>query len=446
MSEISRAVLSALLWQPEFFEQAEVKSEFIESERERKIFTAAQNQFQKTFSIDVALLASEVGGNGIGTFLGSLLSGVIKISPASFSERVKKLKEEYLSRRLLRHAEDLRLKRLDYDEAAQKIREDFQGYSSPKFDIENSLKKGSELQALDLRVEYVIDKLLPASSITLFHGRGGLGKTWLSLQVGKAVKTGQELFSLKTWPRPVVYIDFENPLPMLIERVRKLDIRDVLFWHLSADPKPPKLDGPDYGLYKSLPPGSLLIFDSLRAAHDGDENSSQDMANVMGRCKELREAGFSILLIHHTGKADERIYKGSTAISDLADHVLSLYKVRRNTYEEIDDGSEVGPEDLFHFGTREKTRFEPVHVYLNFSPEAGMFTIAQDPDEEELHALLNFIRAAGQALNQTEVFTWAKNELGIGKKGRIVGLLAKAERRRLLISKKDGFRRLYEPF
>lgn len=36
MAKISRAVLSALLNQPEFYEQAEIKSEFFASERERK--------------------------------------------------------------------------------------------------------------------------------------------------------------------------------------------------------------------------------------------------------------------------------------------------------------------------------------------------------------------------------------------------------------------------
>jgi len=40
----------------------------------------------------------------------------------------------------------------------------------------------------------------------------------------KAVSEGKEFLGLRTKQRLVTYIDYENPLPMLVERVRKLNI------------------------------------------------------------------------------------------------------------------------------------------------------------------------------------------------------------------------------
>ncbi len=53
--------------------------------------------------------------------------------------------------------------------------------------------------------------------------------------------------------------------------------------------------------------------------------------------------------------------KGSTAIFDLADHVLGLHKVRRGTEQEVDDDED---SNYYRFGTKEKTRYEPHHIFL----------------------------------------------------------------------------------
>lgn len=153
---------------------------------------------------------------------------------------------------------------------------------------EHFLRKGSELQAMSTKLDYDVEELLPSQAVTVLYGRGGVGKTWISLQLAKAVSEGDQFLGRLTKQRPVVYVDFENPLPVLIERTRILDICEVLFWHQGWDPKPPKLDGPGFEAYKRLPAGSLIIFDTLRAAHNGDENASDTMGLIMGRVKSWK--------------------------------------------------------------------------------------------------------------------------------------------------------------
>ena len=126
---------------------------------------------------------------------------------------------------------------------------------------------------------------------------------------------------------------------------------------------------------RSFPPGSLLIYDTLRASQGRDENDSQHMAFVMQRLKELRDMGFTILLLHHTPKGNDRTYKGSTAILDLADHVLSLHKVKKANPEggEIEDDED--QDCLYRLGTKDKTRYEPFHIFMAFDKEKGFTPI-----------------------------------------------------------------------
>jgi archaellum biogenesis ATPase FlaH/5S rRNA maturation endonuclease (ribonuclease M5) len=300
-------------------------------------------------------------------------------------------------------------------------------WEEPKEDPLFFLRKGSELLNLGCSIEWVTDKLIPKQSITLLHGKGGIGKTWLSLIIADSVSKGIPSIGLTTQQMPVIYIDFENSLPVLVDRVKKIHASEVLFWHNTNDIKPPKLDHLLWEQYKSLPIG-LLIFDTLRASQAQDENDSRNMAFIMGRLKELRDQGFSIILLHHTPKSNDRTYKGSTAIMDLADHVLSLHKVRKRNLEDVADDED--EDDCYYkLGTKDKTRYEPFHVFLDFDPEKG-FVIAPDPDEEDMKELHNIITALRDAIGelpiQSKIIDKAKEELELSK-SKIARLLRKGE-------------------
>lgn len=288
------------------------------------------------------------------------------------------------------------------------------------------LKKGSDLQVLECSIEWIVDRLIPKQSIILLHGRGGIGKTWLSLNLGDSVSKGTPFMGLATQKLPVVFVDFENSLPVLVERVRKIGIEDVLFWHNSEEVlKPPRLDRKDWELYKALPPGSLLIFDTLRASQGKDENDSRDMAFIISRLKELRDMGFTILLLHHTPKSNDKIYKGSTAILDLTDHVLSLHKVKKTNIESEIDEDEDDTNFFYRLGTKDKTRYEPFHIFIAFDPNKG-FIKAEDPDEEVLQVIHEILQEKG-TLNQSQVFDVVKEELDIKRKEKLISLLRKGE-------------------
>jgi hypothetical protein len=241
------------------------------------------------------------------------------------------------------------------------------------------------------------------------------------LELGARISEGNFFAGLPTEKVPVFYADYENGLSMLVDRTKVIGPSEMRLWHISNLIPPPRLESSEWILFKSLLPG-LIIFDTLRSCQLLDENSSKDMALIMGRLKELREIGHTILLLHHTQKADSRTYKGSTAILDLCDHVLGLDRVKEIGSEAVieDDDEQDRP---LRLGTREKTRFEPFSIFLKFDPLCR-FSVANNPDDELLSNLQDLLE--GGELNQTEFFMSAKEGLDINRK-KFLRLLKKGE-------------------
>lgn len=262
------------------------------------------------------------------------------------------------------------------------------------FDSKAVLQIGRELKKLDVKIEWCVDRLIPKGAITLLTGRGGIGKTFLCMQIADAVSKGKQFMGLKTIKMPVTYVDFENALPILIDRIRQLGSDDVAFWHTTnAVQSPPKLDSNQYDMYKMLPKG-LIIFDTLRASHNKDENESKDMAMIMSRLKEIRDLGYTVIILHHTSKADTIRAKGSTAIPDLSDQCLTLSDVSQckkcrgtgmigfgkseKECPACNGTGELGMDKYLRIGTQGKTRYKPFQAFLAFDKSGAGFNPIKD--------------------------------------------------------------------
>lgn len=449
-AELERAVLGALALNPGLMEVCMARAFDFSTGRHREAFNAISSLWEdeRPKEIDPLLLAEKIGGDGAVGFVAELFAGSIKIEPDVLCRRVTQLRKRFLSSRIasIIHAQATGAGEINLEE----IQADLDEYKSLEderaLDLAKVLRTGAELQAMDLMTEFAIEKLAPCRSLILIHGPGGLAKTWLALCIAKAVSEGKDFLGLKTKQRLVTYIDFENPLPLLIERVRKLAIQEAKFWPLGAPIRPPKLDSDEWVLYKTLPSG-LLIFDTARSSFDGDENKSQDVSLVMNRLKELRELDHEIILLHHTPRANERQSKGSTAWEDLADHVLAFYKVKKETLEETDEEINFDPQALLSLGTGRKTRYEHFRMYLTLDPENGGFRRSESPEVTAMNTLAEYIRGEGLGLNQGELFEWAK-EAGVGpkKKTAFIAFLNRGEREGLW-TPRLGLKgaKLYEP-
>lgn len=453
-AQLTRNILGDLILCPALLKNSKLTSSDFPTGRERETFQGIAEIWKQTGlpEIPLAALAEKISGEGPVAFVSSLIDGNIPKTPDAFAFLVANLRRRRLIDRAFNLVHDeaehaVKAGEIDPDKVVEleKVFAEIKALDEKGFDPYSFMRTGTQLQALDIHVDWTVEKLIPEGAITLLHGPGGLGKTWLCLGLAKAISEGVPFLGLQTKKREVVYLDYENPLAVDHDRACALNVCAPHFWHLSDSTRPPKLDGPDWALLKSLHPGALLFIDTARGATDGDDIKSQDVALVMNRLKEIRELGHDIVLQAHTSKANKKISKGATTWEDLADHTLALYRVHPGTLEEIEEEG-LDPNALLYLGSGAKTRYEPCRFYVSLDPTKGTFSRTADPSQENLDKVAEYLANDGLGKKQKDIIAWAKENLGGGKTENFVALLKRGERLgRWKVHRGLHGARIYEP-
>lgn len=263
----------------------------------------------------------------------------------------------------------------------------------------------ADLRLLDITTEYLVEGLIPKGMITLFYAPSGLGKSTLANQLCQAVQDGTIFLGMQTVKAPVFYLDFENPLATIVDRLRKIGGKEPFpLWHHGSEVAPPQIDGKDRDLLLGIKPETLLVIDTLKACNDADENKATDMKPLFDFLKELRRHGLTILLLHHTTKGVDGGYRGSSVIQDQADHCISLAKVKApgSDQEAADDDDTA----TYRFGTKGKTRAKPFRMFLTFDTERELFAATSDPATDlcrRVSAAIQTINERGEVANQGRI-------------------------------------------
>jgi hypothetical protein len=305
-----------------------------------------------------------------------------------------------------------------------------------------NLPSSLEISKLEISVEWIVQNLVPKESITLLHSIGGVGKTYLMYKIGKCVADGLPFFGLNVKSMPVYYIDFENPLSEIADRMKKQGgSSNFKIWHLGHDPAPIRFDADEWEIYKSFPPG-LFIIDSLRSSHFLEENSSKDASFIMARLKEIRALGNTIILIHHENKIGG--YRGSSAWFDLSDHILKFGRVKR-----VGSDEDTEEDDLslpIRLGLGGKSRFSSAMELkpMFFRFEDHQLVSADNPEEDILQKMAALLDPTNPP-NQTEFRKLVADNLGLKRKA-FDKLLRKGQELNFWYSKRTGMKNRFEYF
>jgi hypothetical protein len=174
-------------------------------------------------------------------------------------------------------------------------------------------------------VDWIHRGILMEGMSTIFVAREGVGKSLFAVNLANAVANGLSFLGQTHKPRPVLYLDRENPLAVVEKRAKEFKIRSGgnltyvgLYAHNGEVPNPgTKVGGVDqvlnYVNRQWIPP--LIVLDSLVRFMPGNENATEAPKAFWERIKPLTGRGCSFLILHHAGKGETTQQgRGSTDI------------------------------------------------------------------------------------------------------------------------------------
>jgi hypothetical protein len=181
----------------------------------------------------------------------------------------------------------------------------------------------------------LVEQLIDEETGCIIAGPGGTGKTWLALDLARAIASGTPwLGHFPTNQAPVLIIDEEGNERGIQDRLRlmnaSLPLDDPPIWFviglglkIDADQTRAVIEE-EIDRYR---PG-VVIFDSLTRIHSANENDASEMSRVFARFSALRrDYGCTVVLIDHLRKKglindEAEMLRGSTDKRNWPDTIL----------------------------------------------------------------------------------------------------------------------------
>ena len=210
------------------------------------------------------------------------------------------------------------------DECFQKLDEISDAPSKSMSCLDLGLKVGSV--GWDVQQSFIIKGLVPAESLMSIYGPSGSYKSFQALSWGCHIAAGIEWDGKKVEQGSVLYVAGEGG-PQVAKRIKA--------WEKESGVEVPGLVRVDRPVLpsereeqqfiidccraieeESGMPVKMIVFDTLARCFGGnDENSAKDMGAFIHGCDVIKQAvGASVLIIHHTGKAEGKGARGSSAL------------------------------------------------------------------------------------------------------------------------------------
>jgi RecA-family ATPase len=156
------------------------------------------------------------------------------------------------------------------------------------------------LQLEHQETEWLVDGIIPRGSVNLIAGEPGSYKSWLAFALLRGLTSTGRFLDRECRPASVLYLDRENPLAVVRERLATLGVEslnEARIWGGWLQEDPPAIgDARLLEIARDRKP--LIVFDSLIRFHSADENSATEMAKVMQDLRALANAGATVIALH----------------------------------------------------------------------------------------------------------------------------------------------------
>ena len=282
--------------------------------------------------------------------------------------------------------------------------------------------------------EWVVQDFIPAGASVSIVAAAGVGKSLLVLAVSLAIARGETNFAGLAIPRrrKVVYIDMENTLQDLRERLLALGVTsqvvaqlDGLFLlHLPDLADLDKATGAAHLMAAlaelGVEPGDLVVLDSFQRVTVGPENEADTMRQYYAHTGvQLKRRGLTVLRTDNSGKDPSKGARGSAGKRDDVDIeyqltstrtelTLTVKKARMPLDQQIRIGRDhdQGSGELFYFAPEVDTAADAIADLVEVMDELEMPAYGADRArtwlaERQQHPSRKVLREALRQRKQT---------------------------------------------
>lgn len=192
-------------------------------------------------------------------------------------------------------------------------------------------------------IQWLVRNYIEADSLALMFGDPGCGKSFAAIDLACCIATGTPWHGNRTYPGPVFYIagEGQNGLMRRFAAWSQHNGVDLTGAPVFVGHRPAQLvsaasaaevaNAVEAMRAESGREPALIVVDTLaRNFGPGDENTSTDMGNFVSNLDAfLRKSGewnATVLVVHHSGKADKFSGRGSSALKAAVDSEYMLTK------------------------------------------------------------------------------------------------------------------------
>ncbi len=256
---------------------------------------------------------------------------------------------------------------------------------------------------LEASLDWCVGDMIARGSVTLICAESGTGKTWLAYYIAGCVAHGVSVLGRSVKRSKVLYLDGENPLYVVKQRLFDLGIvetPDLTIWGGWNMSPPP---GPQSAVVRKFAREheGLIIYDSFIEFHPGSEQSSTETRAFMREFRTLANLGATVIVLHNAGKAEtSKLYRGSSDIKAAVDTAYLL------------SGSGDKPEKLGKLSLRcFKGRLMPGQNFgLEFSPKRGFIQCEDFAPTKTVEEIISEILGDHPRANQSQVVNMARTQ------------------------------------
>jgi hypothetical protein len=199
--------------------------------------------------------------------------------------------------------------------------------------------------------EFIIDKFVPTEGIIMFSGDAGVGKSFMGLEVAKAVSNNVPFlnhFAVNFPNSPVLIIDKENGMKRIQKRMKGMQIDPCDNVYLLKYPEKFTLEDGKFMQYLQdfiqINQIKIVILDSFIDVLIGNENAAPDVSLVFNALRSI-STEVCWVIMHHESKPMPKFHRiasdrarGSSNIKAQVDYLFSIQRTKDLKVIHIEQG------------------------------------------------------------------------------------------------------------